>query len=458
MDRLKNMPTYYNFQQRTAIDFFRDIKQQGWRTTLADRLMWGRMRMSATDILDVTGYRYTYLINGLMPEENWTGLFRPGERLRLRFINAGAMTIFDVRIPGLKMTVVHADGQDVEPVEVDEFRMGAAETYDVIVQPKEDTAYTIFAEPMDRSDFAAATLAPRNGMRGPVPPRRKRPLRTMKDMGMAHAGTHGGTTHGGTGYGGMSPAQRDTPAKGADPHADHQMPASPAASDPHAGHRMPEQSTPNEGHAAHAAASSSQPSDAHAAHTAAAVNLAKEEITRHGPDHHGPGNAMIAEMPQNRLGEPGTGLEGMPWRVLVYTDLRRVKPDPTFRQPKHEIELHLTGNMERNMWSINGKKYSEDPEPIRIEYGHVTRFTLVNDTMMDHPMHIHGMFLIVENGAEDRRPHKHTVLVKAGEKMSFDVLPDETGPFAFHCHLLFHMEFGMFRVVMVGDKPAEVRS
>jgi FtsP/CotA-like multicopper oxidase with cupredoxin domain len=221
---------------------------------------------------------------------------------------------------------------------------------------------------------------------------------------------------------------------------------------------MPDQSKQHDSDAGHAAGSQPQPSDIHAAHTAAAVNPAKEDIARHGPDHHGPGNAMIAEMPQNRLGEPGTGLEGMPWRVLVYTDLRRVTPDPAFRQPQHEIELHLTGNMERNMWSINGKKYSEDPEPIRIEHGHVTRFTLVNDTMMDHPMHIHGMFLIVENGAEDRRPHKHTVLVKAGEKMSFDVRPDEPGPFAFHCHLLFHMEFGMFRVVTVADKPAEVPS
>lgn len=462
MDRLKNQSTYYNFQQRTAVDFFRDVKDHGWRATLADRLMWGRMRMSATDILDVTGYRYTYLVNGLSPELNWTGLFRPRERLRLRFINAGAMTIFDVRIPGLKMSVVHADGQDVEPVEVDEFRIGAAETYDVIVQPAEERAYTIFAEPMDRSGFAAATLAPREGMRGALPPRRKRPLRTMKDMGMAHAGGHGGG------------AERGNTAQ-APGHTTHQNPKSqtPSVSSPssaeHSAHRTGAEAKPSTDHSGHQpppapesgsehasrAGGSSRPGD-HREHSPSGaaggvpmIEPTRDAAMRHGPDHHGAGNAMVAEMPQNRLGEPGTGLDGMPWRVLVYTDLRRSKPDPAYRRPQHEIELHLTGNMERNMWSINGKKYSEDPTPIPIRFGETTRFTLVNDTMMDHPMHIHGMFLVVETGTGDRRPHKHTVLVKAGERMSFDVTPDEEGPFAFHCHLLFHMEFGMFRVVTV---------
>jgi CopA family copper-resistance protein len=445
MDRMKNLPTYYNFQQRTAADFFRDIRKQGWRATLSDRLMWGRMRMSPTDILDVTGYTYTYLVNGLSPELNWTALFRPGERVRLRFINAGAMTIFDVRIPGLRMTVVHADGKDVETVEVDEFRMGAAETYDVIVQPAQERAYTIFAEAMDRSGFAAGTLAPREGMRGALPPRRKRPLRTMKDMGMAHAGGHAGATPPG--------------------HIGHTTPESVKSSNEHAGHQMPAPAKPSKEHSGHASPERVQQPSEHAMHSAPAspeaapvIEPAKEPPMQHGPDHHGPGNAMIAEMPQNRRGEPGTGLEGMPWRVLVYTDLLRLKADPNFTAPQHEIELHLTGNMERNMWSINGKKYSEDPAPIPVAFGQTTRFTLVNDTMMDHPMHVHGMFLIVENGAGAKRPHKHTVLVKAGERMSFDVTPDEPGPFAFHCHLLFHMEFGMFRVVGVSGKPGEAHS
>ena len=491
MDRLKNQPTYYNFQQRTAVDFFRDVKQHGWRATLADRFMWGRMRMSPTDILDVTGYRYTYLINGLSPGQNWTGLFRPGERVRLRFINAGAMTIFDVRIPGLMMTVVHADGQDVEPVKVDEFRMGTAETYDVIVQPSDDRAYTIFAEAMDRSDFAAGTLAPRTGMQGPIPERRKRPLRTMKDMGMTHAEGHGDGAHQpepAADHTGHQPPMPKTPAPHAghsvpsqnsgEAHAGHQMPSatkhppsvgqqtpSATAADTHAQHKTPPPAKPSEPHAGHAAPPPNQPSDQHPGHpdplptSHAAMDHTMEPIPfRHGPDHHGPGNQMVAERAQNRLGEPGTGLEGMPWRVLVYTDLKRVSADPKYQAPQHEVELHLTGHMERNIWSINGKKYSEDPEPIPLRFGQTTRFTMVNDTMMDHPMHIHGMFLIVENGAGNRRPHKHTILVKAGERMSFDVTPDEAGPFAFHCHLLFHMEFGMFRVVRVTGAPGEATS
>ena len=378
------------------------------------------------------------------------------------------MTIFDVRIPGLKMTVVHADGQDVEPVDVDEFRMGAAETYDVIVRPEEDRAYTIFAESMDRSGFAAGTLAPREGMHGPLPERRKRPLRTMKDMGMAHAGGHGGGARGGSSQeaaGGHTGHSVPASSKIAREHAGHGAGGTQTSADAHGGHQVPAPAKPSSGHSSHDSPTPDrQPSAGnteHAEHRAGNSPSAMPMVEptqgasfRHGPDDHGPGNSMIAEMPQNRLGEPGTGLDDMPWRVLVYTDLRSAKPDPRYRLPQHEIELHLTGNMERNMWSINGKKFSEDPEPIPIRFDETTRFTLVNDTMMDHPMHIHGLFLIVENGFGDRRPHKHTVLVKAGERMSFDVLPDEAGPFAFHCHLLFHMEFGMFRVVRVVNAEA----
>lgn len=411
--KIKAVPTYYNFQRRTVRDFFRDSSRNGLGATVSERLMWARMRMTPTDILDVTGHTYTYLVNGLSPALNWTGLFDKGERIRLRFINAAAMTIFDVRIPGLDMTVVQADGQDVRPVTVHELRMGVAETYDVIVQPEENKAYTVFGEAMDRSGYAAATLAPRPGMRGPIPPRRVRPLRTMKDMGMVHnGGGHGG-------------------------HAGHPDNAQPAGGQ-HAGHNQMQ-------HGPHAAPTAMPPGY-------------RKVTVRHGPDHHGPGNAAVAEMSTGRLDEPGTGLEDAGWRVLVYTDLQRIEPGEDTRPPQHEMELHLTGNMERNMWSIDGKKFSEAPEPIPLRLGEKTRIVLVNDTMMDHPMHMHGMWMVLDNGSGAHNPYKHTVLVKAGERLWFDVTPDEAGPFVFHCHLLFHMEFGMFRIFRVSAPTGEAKT
>ncbi len=442
--KVKKLPEYYNFQQRTAGDFFRDISRQGFRATLADRLMWGRMRMNATDILDVTGYTYTYLVNGLSPVANWTGLFKKGERVRLRFINSGSMTIFDVRIPGLDMTVVQADGTDVRPITVHELRMGAAETFDVIVEPQEEKAYTIFAEAMDRSGYAAATLAPSAGMRGPIPPRRKRPLRTMADMGMAHGGSNG---HGSMKGMGASSSKTSGASAGHEGHAQSTAKPGAVGAGQHAGHTMPAGTTQ---------ISTPMPGMQHPGHDMPMPASAKsgmpgyqKPMIMHGPDHHGPGNAMVAMMEMGRLDEPGTGLEDAEWKVLVYTDLHKLEPDSDVREPQHEIELHLTGNMERNMWSINGKKFSEDPTPIPLRYGEKTRITLVNDTMMDHPMHIHGMFMVLENGSGAHNPYKHTILVKAGERLSFDVTPDEKGPFVFHCHLLFHMELGMFRVFRV---------
>jgi CopA family copper-resistance protein len=433
--KTKKLPTYYNFQQRTAGDFFRDISRRGFRATLRDRLMWGRMRMSPTDILDITGYTYTYLINGLSPGLNWTGLFNKGERVRLRLINSGAMTIFDIRIPGLDMTVVQADGQYVRPVKVHELRMGAAETYEVIVEPAEDKAYTIFAEAMDRSGYAAATLAPRAGMRAAIPPRRERPLRTMKDMGMAHNGGAGG--HGSM-HGKETSSSEANRTPESSPHAGHGATAPQQRPLPEPEHQ--------DGHAGHAAPE--------AAREKLEPPAYRKEMVQHGPDHHGPGNAMIAEMPTGRLDEPGTGLEEATWKVLVYTDLYRLEEDKHPGPPQHEIELHLTGNMERNMWSINGKKFSEAPDPIPLRYGEKTRIVLVNDTMMDHPMHMHGMWMVLDNGSGAHNPYKHTVLVKAGERLWFDVTPDENGPFVFHCHLLFHMELGMFRIFRV-TAPAQ---
>ncbi len=385
--KLKKQSDYYNFQQRTVGDFFRDVAKNGWDATMAERLMWARMRMSPTDLADVTGYTYTYLMNGLAPESNWTGLFRPGERVRLRFINAATMTYFDVRIPGLKMTVVQVDGQNVQPVTVDEFRTGVAETYDVIVEPGEERAYTIFAETMDRSGYARGTLTAREGLTAPIPERRPRHLLTMADMGM------GDMLHD---MEGMEHDMSDMDMEG----MEHDM-------------------------------------------------SGMGGMTKHGPDTHGPGNAMVAEMSRSRLHEPGAGLGQDGRRVLVYADLRSVKPMYDKRAPGREIELHLTGNMERYMWSFDGKKYSEAREPIAFRYGERLRLILVNDTMMDHPIHLHGMWMELENGAGDYLPRKHTISVKPSERLSLLITADALGNWAFHCHLLIHMDLGMFRVVSV---------
>lgn len=397
--RLKKMGSSFNFQKRTFGDFF--------RKPLKDRGMWGQMRMSPTDLADVTGAEYTYLINGHATADNWTALFEPGQRIRLRVINASSMTIFDVRVPGLPMIVVQSDGLDVEPVETDEFRIGVAETYDVIVQPERAEAFTLFCETIDRSGFARATLAPRAGMEAAIPARRPRPLLTMKDMGMEH-GAMGHEGHGAS-----------IPAAAPDPHAGHTMPA--AAPDPHAGHTMP----------------------------AAAVSETPGMQAHNHPA--GPGVAQPAMQTASRLAEPGSGLEAAPHRVLTYSQLRSREPNPDARTAGREIELHLTGNMERYMWSFDGKKYSEGVEPIVLAKDERVRLTFVNDTMMAHPIHLHGMFFDVVNSDAGRRPRKHTILVKPAEKVSVDLTADAPGDWAFHCHLLYHMHAGMFRVVSVRE-------
>ncbi len=392
--KLKKQSGYYNFNKRTASDFFRDVADQGWGATISDRLEWGRMRMDPTDIADVTGYTYTFLVNGKPPQANWTALFKKGERVRLRLINGSAMTYFDVRIPGLKMTVVQADGQDVQPVTVDELRVAVAETYDVIVGPEGERAYTLFAEAMDRSGYARGTLAPREGLSAPIPKLRPRPLLTMADMGMAH--------------GAMSRSQAAGMAgmdHGGDMDGMHAM-----------------------GHAA-------------------ADKANDMTAMMHGPDEHGPGSDMIAMMPADRLNEPGIGLETA-GRVLLYTDLRSIKPGYDLRAPSRDIELHLTGNMQRFIWSFDGKKSSE-AGPIRLRYRERVRFTFVNDTMMNHPLHLHGTWSELDNGAGAYKPRKHVINVKPGERLSFEVTADALGEWAFHCHLLYHMEAGMFRKVVV---------
>ncbi len=401
--KLKKQSDYYNFQKRTILDFFRDVSEEGLSATLDNRLAWSGMRMDPTDIADITGKTYIYLLNGNAPGSNWTGLFTPGERVRLRFINAAAMTYFNVRIPGLSMKVVQADGQNIHPVPVDEFQISVAETYDVIVEPDEDRAYTIFAETMDRSGYARGTLAPRAGMSAPVPELRPPQVRTMADMAMAHGATD------------------EMDSRDAMRHMDHG--AMTGKSD------MDEDRTV----------------------------LPKQPATPGGPRLDGPGVAMKAAAPTNRLHEPGFGLDNVGHRVLVYTDLRSLEPFYDKRPPTREIELHLTGNMERYMWSFDGKKFNEVTKPISFIYGERLRLTMINNTMMDHPIHLHGMWMELDNGFGDHRPRKHTINIKPGEKLSAIISADAPGSWALHCHLLYHMKAGMFRVVSVSEQVAEAK-
>ena len=453
---LKKMSDYYNFQQRTVGDFFRDVATAGWAATVKDRLGWGDMRMSPTDIADITGYTYTYLMNGLAPESNWTGLFKPGERVRLRLINASTMSYCNVRIPGLPMTLVQADGQNVEPVETDEIQIAVAETYDVIVQPNEARAYTLFAESLDRSGYSRGTLAPRLGMSAPIPTLRERPLRTMIDMGMdmSHMDMPG-MDMSGSGHGGMPGAHGEKGAAsemtGRQHGGGHDTSGMPGA---HGEKNVSREMSGMQHGTEHGVAgmnhrSQSGMSDMAMGNVGSMMEPAGPVVARHGPDGHGPGNISVAEVQRNRLGEPGTGLENTGHRVLVYTDLRRLASDFDDRPPSRELELHLTGNMERYLWSFNGKKFSEVKSPILFNYGERLRLIMVNDTMMEHPIHLHGMWMELENGHGRHIPRKHTVSVKPAERLSVLITADAPGRWAFHCHLLYHMEMGMFRVVQV---------
>ena len=432
--KLKKRSDYYNFRQRTVGDFFQDVRKQGLKKTLADREMWGGMRMNPTDLGDVSGYTYTYLMNGVAPAGNWTGMFKPGERVRLRFINGSSMSYFDVRIPGLKMTVVAADGQYVHPVTVDEFRIATAETYDVIVEPSGQDAFTIFAQSLDRTGFAAGTLAVREGLRAAVPELDARPMVTMADMGHGAMGGHD-----------MSAMAQQKPADAGaatagqptapDPHAGHGAPAKPASPDPHAGHQMPAQATPTA-------------PDPHAGHNMAAMSggMQQHPLSEKG----NPLVDMQTMMPTSRLDDPGIGLRDNGRRVLTYADLKNVFEDPDGREPGRTIELHLTGHMERFAWSFNGVTFS-DAEPLRFNYGERLRIVLVNDTMMTHPIHLHGMWSDVEDDDGKFHVRKHTVDMPPGTKRSYRVTADALGRWAYHCHLLFHMEAGMFREVRVEE-------
>ncbi|HET8731056.1 MAG TPA: copper resistance system multicopper oxidase [Moraxellaceae bacterium] len=365
---LRKQSDYYNLHQRTVGDFFHDVREKGWKSAWADRSMWGGMRMNPTDLADVTSPAFTCLVNGQSPAANWTGLFQPGEKVRLRFINGAAMVFFDVRIPGLKMTVVAADGQYVEPVDVDEFRLGGGETLDVIVEPENRPAYTIFAQNSDRTGYARATLAQQPGLVADVPTLDPRPVLTETDMGMDMA---------------MMTSMPDMPLQ-----------------------------------------------------------------THPASERNNPGVDMQAMMPAARLDDPGVGLRDNGRVVLTYAALKSAFPDPDGREPTREIELHLTGNMERYVWSIDGIPFNL-ATPVRLTYGERVRLTLVNDTMMAHPFHLHGMWSDLEDEDGNFQLRKHTITIPPGTRRSYRVTADAPGRWAYHCHLFLHMAGGMMREVRV---------
>jgi len=381
---LKRRSDYFNFAEPTAPEFFRDVREKGLQHALATRRMWNQMRMNPTDLSDVGGYTYTYLMNGAAPVSNWTGLFRPGEKIRLRFINGSSMTYFDVRIPGLKMTVIAADGQDVEPVPVDEFRIAVAETFDVLVEPQEDRAYTIFAQSIDRTGYARGTLAPRDGMMAEVPALDSRQQLAMVDM--------------------MGAMAMQGPASGTMPGMNHgNMPGMAMDSMRHANHARTE---------------------------------------------YGPGVDMRVDMPRTNLDDPGVGLRDNGRSVLSYADLHTIGGPIDAREPSREIEMHLTGNMERYTWSFDGVKFAA-AKPVHFRNGERLRIVLVNDTMMPHPIHMHGMWSELENSAGEFQVRKHTINVQPAQRISYAVSADAPGRWAYHCHMLYHMEAGMFRELVV---------
>ena len=410
--RMKQEGGFFNRQKLTLMDRINGKNP----LTPEERDMFARMRMDPTDISDTTEAAYTFLINGHSPGENWTGLFRAGERVRLRIINSATQTTFNFRIPGLVMTVVQADGINVRPVDVEEFQIGNAETYDVIVKP-DDRAYTIVSETIDRSGMGVATLAPRAGMRAAVPPLRERPVLRMADMGMAH-GTADQSSMSGMDHSGMGQGSAVPP---------------PTASE-HAGHRA-----------------ASQPAPAPAAPMDHGSMDMRDKSKVDFPV--GVGVDAIAPMPTDRTGHPGIGLDNVSHRVLNYRDLVALKPNPDTRTPSRRIDIHLTGNMERFMWSMDGQQLSERPEPYRFARNERVRMRLINDTMMTHPMHIHGHFWQVVNGHGSHQPYKHTIRVLPGSFVDLDMTADAPGDWAFHCHLLYHMHAGMMRVVKV--RPLE---
>ncbi len=434
--KLKKQSDYYNITERTVFDFWKEVKAKGLKRAFNDRKMWNRMRMSDRDLSDVTGYTYTFLMNGASPAANFRVLYRPGQKVRLRIINSSAMTFFDFRIPGLKMTVVAADGQLVQPVTVDEFRIGVAETYDVIVEPEGPGPYPLFAQALDRSGYALGSLTTDATRLAVAPPMDPVPVLAHVDMGMdmdmsqmkMKGMDHGGMAGMMAGASGMSHAGMKSMAHG---------------------------------HMAQGTQSKKKNMSHHAMEHMAAddvvipMDMEPNLPVTPLPKKRGPHTTMRAQSPQYRLDDPGPGLRDM-WRmgrkVLTYADLKNRYPTAHWPKPTREIILRLTGNMERYMWSINGIPYAES-DPLEFYYGERLRVTFINDTMMNHPMHLHGMWSDLETGDENHIPRKHTVIVQPGAKISMRVTVDAPGRWVFHCHLLYHMG-GMFREVTVVETRA----
>ncbi|WP_053163493.1 copper resistance system multicopper oxidase [Pseudomonas sp. P1.8] len=433
MKTLKKQSDYYNTHKRTVSDFIHDVADKGWSATVADRKMWAEMKMNPTDIADVSGATYTYLMNGHAPNSNWTGTFKPGEKLRLRFINGSAMSYFDVRIPGLKMTVVAADGQYVKPVSVDEFRIATAETFDVIVEPTQD-AYTLFAQAMDRSGYARGTLAVRSGLAAPVPELDPRPLVTMADMGMA------GMDHGSmAGMGDMAGMDHSKMAGMGDGPME-----SMSSMDGGAMKGM------NHGATQDTSGMDSMAGMDHSKMSIDGMSGMGEMQSHPATESNNPLVDMQAMTTSPKLDDPGMGLRENGRKVLTYSDLKSTFEDPDGREPSRTIELHLTGHMEKFSWSFNGVKFS-DAEPLKLKYGERVRIVLVNDTMMTHPIHLHGMWSDLEDENGQFLVRKHTIDMPPGSKRSYRVTADALGRWAYHCHLLYHMEMGMFREVRVEE-------
>ncbi|MEI1675392.1 copper resistance system multicopper oxidase [Acinetobacter baumannii] len=451
MKNLKKSAEYYQNRRETVSDVLKQVKTQGLKATWQDRSMWNQMRMLKTDMSDVTGY--TFLVNGKTPQQNWTGNFKAGDKVRLRFINASAMSFFDVRIPNLKMTVVSADGQPVKPVAIDEFRIGTAETYDVIVEPKQPN-YQIEAESIDRSGFAIGTLHNENTQAvGPVqmPTPRPRALLTMDDMGMSHGG-------------------------GSNEHAGHQMNMQ------HDMSAMPEMkketSQANHDHTMmkmdhdmkNMSSGEHDHSMMHMKHDMSAMSEMKHDMQGMSSSEHD--HAMMNmnhEMPAQSENKPKKDEPVYGWanastpagmKALQYSDLQSLNPQPDTRAPERELVIRLGGNMERYIWTINGKKFS-DTTPLQVKYGERIRLKFVNDSMMAHPMHLHGMFMQLENGQQaENLPNKHTIIVPPGKTVTALLTADALGEWAIHCHLLYHMSAGMMNKLIVaqvndGQQPAQ---
>ncbi len=409
LKNLKKMPDYYNYSQRTLGDFFGEVQKNGFKAAFNNRKMWNEMSMTDRDLSDVSGSTYTFLMNGVNPASHWRGLFQPGQKVRLRFINSSAMTFFDVRIPGLKMTVIASDGNLVQPVSVDEFRIGVAETYDVIVEPLDETAYAIFAQAIDRSGYAIGSLTTDVDVTAATPKMDPLPILGHSDMAMDMSGMD------------------------------------------HSQHQSMNNDMPGMDHSQHQGMNNDMSGMDHSQHQMQPIHDANQEISdwpvERAKVKWGPHTNMQAEDAQYRLSDPGVGLRNNGRIVLTYADLRNLYPTRHDAKPNREIVMQLTGNMERYMWSIDGVPYMH-ADPMHLKYGERVRITFINNTMMNHPMHLHGMWSDLESGDLNYMPKKHTIIVQPGARISYRVTVDAKGVWAYHCHMLFHMA-GMFRKVIV---------